>query len=349
METIMTALKIQNPDSESGEKMAQVEEKKQDNKIEMRISGGGIGGLVILGGVLAAAALVAAFRNRSKRKPTSKITKDPPTDPSEEHESKKEGDGARSVLQTPSLSLENNQSKGEASIIHSTMLGSSDSMATKSLIMEEDSSQINVEAEKTKSVNEEMDLDNSKKDLPAADDYGTTNEGILTEQKDYDQNKENTEDTTPVDTVTFTQNIDKGEENPSPQLLDNNNNEKDGGGSDGTVDSSMESNAEAIWPAKIVEHPFETQIKSHIKNSEKTIADEADNDAYMRKFVEGAKYETHPVKMMEMQEIQSHQSSRFVVLVSSMVGVLLLFLLNHLISKSYVPSVSWPSNATQSL
>lgn len=189
-----------------------------------------------------------------------------------------------------------------------------------------------------------MDLDNSKRDLPAADDYGTTNEGILTEQKDYDQNKENTEDT-----VTFTQDIDKGEENPSPQLLDNNNNEKDGGGSDGTVDSSMESNAKAIWQAKIVEHPFETQIKSHFKNSEKTMADEADNDAYMRKFVEGAKYETYPVKMIKMQELQSHQSSRFVVLVSSMVGVLLLFLLNHLISKSYVPSVSWPSNATQSL
>lgn len=105
----MTALKIQNPDSENGEKMAQVEEKKQDKKIEMRISGGGIGGLLILGGVLAAAALVAALRNRSKRRPTNKIIKDPPTDPSEEHESKKEGDGARSVLQTPSLSLENNQ------------------------------------------------------------------------------------------------------------------------------------------------------------------------------------------------------------------------------------------------
>eukprot|EP00268_Persea_americana_P040547 TRINITY_DN40293_c0_g1_i2.p1 TRINITY_DN40293_c0_g1~~TRINITY_DN40293_c0_g1_i2.p1 ORF type:complete len:393 (+),score=109.69 TRINITY_DN40293_c0_g1_i2:134-1180(+) len=348
METIMTALKIQNPDSENGEKMAQVEEKKQDKKIEMRISGGGIGGLLILGGVLAAAALVAALRNRSKRRPTNKITKDPPTDPSEEHESKKEGDGARSVPQTPSLSLENNQSKEEASIIHSTMPGSSEAMATKSLIME-DSSQINVEAGKPKSVNEETDSDNSKRDLPAADDYGTTNKGILTEQKDYDQNKENTEDATPVDTVTFTQNIDKGEENPSQQLLDDNNNEKDGGGSDGTVDSSMESNAEAIWPAKIIEHPFETQIKSHIKNSGKTTPDEADNDAYMREFVEGAKNETYPVNMMEMQEIQSHQSSRFVVLVSSMVGVLLLFLLHRLISKSYVPSVSWPSNATQSL
>ncbi|KAJ8636046.1 hypothetical protein MRB53_010313 [Persea americana] len=147
-----------------------------------------------------------------------------------------------------------------------------------------------------------MDLDNSKRDHPEAANYGTTNKGILTEQKDYDHNKETIEDATLVDTVTFTQNIDKGEENPSLQLLDNNNNEKDGGGSNGTVDSSMESNAEAIWPAKTIEHPLETQIKSHIKNSGKTIADEADNDTYMRKFVEEAKDKTYPVKMMEMHE-----------------------------------------------
>lgn len=109
MEAIKAALIIQNPNPEREEKMTQVEEKKQEKKIELRVGGGGIGGLLVLGGALAAVALWAALRNRSKRRPTNKIIKDPPNDPSEEQEFSKEGEGLCSILQTPSPSAENHQ------------------------------------------------------------------------------------------------------------------------------------------------------------------------------------------------------------------------------------------------
>lgn len=109
MEAIKAALIIQNPNPEREEKMTQVEEKKQEKKIELRVGGGGIGGLLVLGGALAAVALWAALRNRSKRRPTNKIIQDPPNDPSEEQEFSKEGEGRCSILQTPSPSAENHQ------------------------------------------------------------------------------------------------------------------------------------------------------------------------------------------------------------------------------------------------
>lgn len=194
-------------------------------------------------------------------------------------------------------------------------------------------------------------MDNSRSDLSGADDYGTTNTGILTGQEDDDQNKEDNKHVTSVEIVASSrERIDKVEENPSLKLFDNKKEEdEEGESSDVTGDSSMESNAEAIWPAEMIERPSETEIKSRIKNLAKTIANEAENNANVKQVTEWEMDETYPVKMMEMQEIQSHQSSRVVVLAWSMVGVLLLFFISHLISKSYVPSISWPSNATQSL
>lgn len=194
-------------------------------------------------------------------------------------------------------------------------------------------------------------MDNSRSDLSGADDYGTTNTGILTGQEDDDQNKEDNKHVTSVEIVASSrERIDKVEENPSLKLFNNKKEEdEEGESSDVTGDSSMESNAEAIWPAEMIERPSETEIKSRIKNLAKTIANEAENNANVKQVTEWEMDETYPVKMMEMQEIQSHQSSRVVVLVWSMVGVLLLFFISHLISKSYVPSFSWPSNATQSL
>lgn len=194
-------------------------------------------------------------------------------------------------------------------------------------------------------------MDNSRSDLSGADDYGTTNKGVLTGQEDDDQNKEDNKHVTSVEIVASSrERIDKVEENPSPKFFNNKKEEdEEGESSDATGDSSMESNAEAIWPAEMIERPSETEIKSRIKNLVKTIANEAENNANVKQVTEWEMDETYPVKMMEMQEIQSHQSSRVVVLVWSMVGVLLVFFISHLISKSYVPSISWPSNATQSL
>lgn len=194
-------------------------------------------------------------------------------------------------------------------------------------------------------------MDNSRSDLSGADDYGTTNTGILTGQEDDHQNKEDNKHVTSVEIVASSrERIDKVEENPSLKLFNNKKEEdEEGESSDVMGDSSMESNAEAIWPAEMIERPSETEIKSRIKNLAKTIANEAENNANVKQVTEWEMDETYPVKTMEMQEIQSQQSSRGVVLVWSMVGVLLLFFISHLISKSYVPSFSWPSNATQSL
>ncbi|XXG84290.1 hypothetical protein AAC387_Pa10g1834 [Persea americana] len=263
-------------------------------------SGGtGIYGLLVLGGALAAAAFMAAISNQGKRRPNNSpvgdLIENPPSD--EEDCSKTEAQGLLSIIDTRPESVENHQCiEEDASRICSKMIQSHGSVTSESL---ESAARINGEDEGTVSRNDNNKLDNLKADFSAAADYDINdgipvqlelfsfsgvNNGLIDKQsiKVVGDEKEGFVNSSLAETLAAFEDsaeiIKEAkikvvlEEYPSmqPEEEDDNENYEEESieekeveeCSDGTGDSSMESNTEAIWPVDLMEELIEKKTKA---------------------------------------------------------------------------------------
>ncbi|XP_077218957.1 uncharacterized protein LOC143853118 [Tasmannia lanceolata] len=273
--------------------MEAVQIEKKWNLIELKL--GGIGGFLLVGGALAATALLAAFKNRrSKKRSREKSIKDPSKKLSEEAlDCKKEYvEGLRSLIQNPSLSVDRNQCEediSEASVICSTQISPGGLGPIESMILEKESS--------SEIKGEEVAIEEKIKNVE--------NETIQGGQKDEKQDRQKKEEE---------------EEESDGEMVE----EREEEGLDGTGVSSMESKAEAIWPSESIEEIFFTELMNdEIKITEKISGKEAEKSLLHEEEEEEGEIIEEKVKEKEemgRSEIGGEKAMDFIVKITEKIS-----------------------------
>ncbi|XP_042519943.1 uncharacterized protein LOC122093647 [Macadamia integrifolia] len=244
--------------------------KEKEKKTKLIVCGGAgfeIGKLVVLGGALAAGALIAALTNKARKRrlrtttPTQKSIEDQ-SKPTDLTKTLKNGshcscagggnEGLRSLLPTPSQSIECQHNcccycDDGLSKIDSTHINFSQLVVVQSLILDANVNNSKEETDKNIPAFEFDDYNINKAETPvsAIEALQLLNDGTCPlKQEDRDQ-ADNVGGSPTVDGSSSEKSNGEGEADESF--------EEEEEGSEVTPDSSVESSAEAVWPAESIE------------------------------------------------------------------------------------------------